>query len=404
MKELIILLIALGTLGILVKLKINIGISIFASGAVMILVAKPNALNMLSVMLTALTSEQTLYLILIVVTITYFADLLKVSGFLEEMVLSFSTFFSPKIFIPLFAFIIGALPMPGGALVSAPLVEKGSEYSSLDSEEKTAINFWFRHIWEPTSPLYPEMIIASSVLGVSIIKIVGIQWIFSFLMFLSGALFLLPLIKNAKSESKTERTLRNAKSVLFSTMPVIIVISLILLFKASIVLSGIIGIAYVVLVKKVKPILMKRALNVKLLLKLSLLMYSIMFLKTVVKSSNVINGVYSYLNALNVPVFIILFSLPFIVSLMSGAASAMVGVSYPLLLPLLKTPNLNAISLLIAFLGGWTALMLTPTHLCLSLSIEYFGAKPGKVYRYLIKNILFLDVISILYILLLKLI
>ncbi len=397
MKDIIVLFAALATLGILVRLKVNIGISIFASALVVLLSSKAGLLKVPKSLLNTAINKETIYLILIVVTITYFADLLKVSGFLEDMVESFSSFFSVKIFVPLFAFIIGALPMPGGALVSAPLVEKGSEYSTLNNAEKTVINFWFRHIWEPTSPLYPEMILASSIIGVSILKIVEIQWIYSLLMFLLGVIFLLPLIK-VKRTVKINRSSENLKHVLTSTMPITLVILLILLFKLSVVTSGIIGTGYIVITKRLKPSHLRKALNSKLLLKLVVLMYSIMFLKTVVKNTGVISGVYAYMNSIHIPYVIILFLLPFVVSLMSGAASATIGVSYPLLLPLLKTPNLNIVNLLIAFLGGWSALMLTPTHLCLSLSMEYFNAKPERVYKLLIKNVLFLITFSAIYI------
>ncbi|MCD6426489.1 MAG: DUF401 family protein, partial [Caldisericaceae bacterium] len=325
MKDIIVLFAALATLGILVKLKVNIGISIFASALVVLLSSKAGLLKVPKSLLNTAINKETIYLILIVVTITYFADLLKVSGFLEDMVKSFSSFFSVKIFVPLFAFIIGALPMPGGALVSAPLVEKGSEYSTLNNAEKTVINFWFRHIWEPTSPLYPEMILASSIIGVPILKIVEIQWIYSFLMFLSGVIFLLPLIK-VKRTVKINRSSENLKHVLTSTMPITLVILLILLFKLPVVTSGIIGIAYIVIVKKLKPSHLRKALNSKLLLKLVVLMYSIMFLKTVVKNTGVISGVYAYMNSIHIPYVIILFFLPFVVSLMSGAASATIGV------------------------------------------------------------------------------
>ncbi len=398
MKDIIVLLVALSALGILVKLKVNIGISIFASALVILLSLKAGLLKVPESLLNTARNKETIYLILIVVTITYFADLLKVSGFLEDMVESFSSFFSVKIFVPLFAFIIGALPMPGGALVSAPLVEKGSEYSTLNNAEKAVINFWFRHIWEPTSPLYPEMVLASSILGVSILRIIEIQWIYSLLMFLLGVIFLLPLIKVKRTVKINDRSLKNLKYVLTSTMPITLVILLILLFKLSVVTSGIIGTGYIVITKRLKPSHLRKALNSKLLLKLVFLMYSIMFLKTVVKNTGVISGVYAYMNSIHIPYVIILFSLPFVVSLMSGAASATIGVSYPLLLPLLKTPNLNIVNLLIAFLGGWSALMLTPTHLCLSLSMEYFNAKPERVYKLLIKNVLFLIAFSAIYI------
>ena len=245
------------------------------------------------------------------------------------------------------------------------------------------------------------MILASSILGVSIVKIIAVQWPITLLMFLSGLLFLVPLIKS-DGVLKTDKSLKAFNRVMVSLMPILIVIFLILLFRISIIISGFIGIFYVVLVKKLSFQKMKKALNYKLLLKLAFLMYAIFFLKYVVMKSGIINETYLFMEAANVPAFVILFSLPFVVSLMTGAASAMVGVSYPLLLPLLKNPNFNPYALFVAFLGGWVALMFTPTHLCLSLTVEYFDAKLNKTYPLLFKNIAFLFVFSALYALLLK--
>ncbi len=401
MQSIIILIGALTLLGVLVKFKVNIGVSILASALFIAVFERFSMVQFGNAFFFTLIGKQTIEITLIVVVITYFADLLKISGFLEEMVQSFSAFLSPKSFIPLFAFIIGALPMPGGALVSAPLVERGSKDAFLSPEQKSAINFWFRHIWEPTSPLYPDMILASSILGVSIVRIISVQWPITLLMFISGFLFFVPLIKSDKT-NKLDKSPESFGKMMISLMPILIVILLILLFHISIIISGLIGILYVVLVKKLNFHKMKKALDYKLLLKLAFLMYAIFFLKYVVMKSGIINETYLFMKAANVPAFVILFSLPFVVSLMTGAASATVGVSYPLLLPLLKNPNFNPYALFVAFLGGWVALMFTPTHLCLSLTVEYFNAKLNETYPLLFKNIAFLLVFSVLYALLLK--
>ncbi len=51
--------------------------------------------------------------------------------------------FSPALF--------GMLPMPGGALLSAPIVEKGGEH--VTSHKKSALNVWFRHVMLLIYPL-----------------------------------------------------------------------------------------------------------------------------------------------------------------------------------------------------------------------------------------------------------
>ncbi len=400
MLSLIILSVVLVLIGILTKLKVNIGLSILIAAFLLAISGGFNLTSTITSLFTVVKKSETWNLILIVVTITYFADLLKHSGFLEDIVKSYSTFLPSKVFIPLFAFIIGALPMPGGALVSAPLVEKGSSESNLDREEKAVINFWFRHIWEPSSPLYPEMILASIILSVPIMQIIRIQYPISIAMFVSGALFLLPLIKTrGRTKNKTDIS---AWTMLTSLMPIIVVILLILALRVSVVVSTLIGIVYIVIVKRTSLKILKASINYTLLLKLAFLMFAILYLKHIAMHGTLISSVYTYLTQKGIPDFLILFFVPFIVGILSGAGTAMVGVSYPMLISLIKSPTLNPVHLYIAFLGGWTALMLTPTHLCLSLTIEYFNAELEKTYRLLIKNVLLMLATSLLVLLIIK--
>jgi len=81
------------------------------------------------------------------------------------------TFFSPSVAALLTPAIIGLLPMPGGAYVSAVILNELYETLRLSAESKTFINYWFRHIWITIWPLYQSVILASGLLGISIGKI-----------------------------------------------------------------------------------------------------------------------------------------------------------------------------------------------------------------------------------------
>ena len=401
MIDLIILLSAILLLGVLIILKLNLGLSIFISAIFLGILRGFNFLDLLKNLWITLSASDTLEVLIIVVFITIFVSILATFGFLEEIVKSFSKIFSPKIFIPTFAFIIGALPMPGGALVSAPLVEEGAKSSVISSGEKTVINYWFRHIWEPVSPIYPEMPMNAAILGASIPFIVSVQWPVSVAMIVSGIIFLLPLIR-VNGDSKLEKSFKFYLEALQSVLPLVLVILLILVLKLSIILSIAAGILYVIFVKRVSFQKAIKSIDLKFLFKILFLMFSIFYLKYTVIDSNVITGVYKVLEIYNVPNFIILFFLPFIVGIMTGASTATFGVSYPLLLPIIRSVNIIPLNLFIAFVGGWLGIMLTPTHLCLSLSIEYFSAKFKETYIILIKNLAFVFLLSVLWMLVLK--
>ena len=401
MIDLIILLSAILLLGVLIILKLNLGFSIFISAIFLGILRGFNFLDLLKNLWITLSASDTLEVLIIVVFITIFVSILATFGFLEEIVKSFSKIFSPKIFIPAFAFIVGALPMPGGALVSAPLVEEGAKSSVISSGEKTVINYWFRHIWEPVSPIYPEMPMNAAILGASIPFIVSVQWPVSVAMVVSGIIFLLPLIR-VNGDSKLEKSFKFYLEALQSVLPLVLVILLILVLKLSIILSIAAGILYVIFVKRVSFQKAIKSIDLKFLFKILFLMFSIFYLKYTVIDSNVITGVYKVLEIYNVPNFIILFFLPFIVGIMTGASTATFGVSYPLLLPIIRSVNIIPLNLFIAFVGGWLGIMLTPTHLCLSLSIEYFSAKFKETYIILIKNLAFVFLLSVLWMLVLK--
>src|SRR3990172_5001962 len=59
--------------------------------------------------------------------------------------------------------VIGLLPSAGGGAFSAPMVQETAGDTDISPERKAFINYWFRHIWEYISPLYPGFLLAAAV-------------------------------------------------------------------------------------------------------------------------------------------------------------------------------------------------------------------------------------------------
>src|SRR5262245_21057910 len=53
--------------------------------------------------------------------------------------------------------LVGLVPMPGGAVVSAPLIDRSLGSAEVSATDKNLINYWFRHVWEVSWPLYPSV-------------------------------------------------------------------------------------------------------------------------------------------------------------------------------------------------------------------------------------------------------
>ncbi|MCD6454216.1 MAG: DUF401 family protein, partial [Candidatus Aminicenantes bacterium] len=132
-----------------------------------------------------------------------------------------------------------------------------------------------------------------------------------------------------------------------------------------------------------------RAFNLRILL----LLASVMIFKGYILNSelssllkNSISGSHSLLAFLMV-------SIPFSLGFLTGVNSAFAGISFPLFIPIVGH-NLNYISLL--YISGFSGVLLSPLHLCLALSAEYYEAKLIRVYKYLTLPVLIILAIAII--------
>jgi len=84
--------------------------------------------------------------------------------------------------------ILGMLPMPGGALLSSPLVERAG---GSPPEVRAAANVWFRHTLHPIYPLSPALITGAALAGLDVWGILPYQVPTVILLVIGGYLALL---------------------------------------------------------------------------------------------------------------------------------------------------------------------------------------------------------------------
>jgi hypothetical protein len=82
------------------------------------------------------------------VCITILGNVLSYTGQLKRLVKSTQFFFKDYRLVSIaLPALVGILPMPGGAIFSAPLVEASCPLTYIGGEVLAFINYWFRHIW-----------------------------------------------------------------------------------------------------------------------------------------------------------------------------------------------------------------------------------------------------------------
>jgi integral membrane protein (TIGR00529 family) len=85
--------------------------------------------------------------------------------------------------------IMGLLPMPGGALLSAPILEKGGE--GVADDLKVAVNDWFRHLFVMIYPLSSALIASAKISDLSVYAaVIYLLPTFAFALFLGVVFFI----------------------------------------------------------------------------------------------------------------------------------------------------------------------------------------------------------------------
>ncbi len=284
--------------------------------------------------------------------------------------------------------LIGAIPMPAGALISATLLKDILKELKMSPEVSTASNYWFRHIWEYFWFFYQSIIFESLITGVPLLKVMALQAPFTITGMGIGALYYLRGVRG-----RGEKKRGAGKELIFGMWPVLAIICSVIGMKG---ISSAIEIPFssadflflaipaVILAMVIKYGNRRRGIK-EAAKSLSPTMLAAVLAALLYKSSVICSGATtdfsSFMISHHVPPLLILTAIPFTVGLLTGISFVAVTVSFPIILPFISTHPLAYVPLAYAF--AHFGMMLSPAHLCLILSNEYFGAKLSKSYRYI---------------------
>ena len=77
--------------------------------------------------------------------------------------------------------------------------------------------------------------------------------------------------------------------------------------------------------------------------------------------------------------------LPFIIGLLTGLTVGFVGITFPLIFSTIVPNGIDVLPMaVLAYVSGVTGVMLSPVHLCLVLTNQYYNSSLRKVYKTLI--------------------
>jgi uncharacterized protein len=274
---------------------------------------------------------------------------------------------------------IGFLPMPGGSLISAPFVEK--LLPDHENHEKMAVNYWYRHIWEYFFPLYAGLAWIITVLNASPLTILTVMGPMTLIMALWGIPILL---KKKKREIPELATSENPFKLLVISWPIIMAVILSIVFKVPLPLAVLVSLtAFVVKERKLTKHILPFILRKKTVY-LIFLVSGMVFFDSITRSSGVAGELYETMRGNGSEIFII--AVPMICGLLTGITIGFVSISFPILSPFLVVDNVAQIDLiLLAYTAGFCGVLISPMHLCLIITTDFYKTTLGKVYPFLIK-------------------
>lgn len=351
-----------------------------------------------SAFIRELTSRSTLELLGAVLFITTMVELLKEVGSLDKLVKSLSVLLPDRrLSIPIPPAILGLLPMPGGALLSAPMVDTATKDLPLSSEDKAFFNYWFRHLWEYIVPLFPAVLIASSITGIPVRTLLIAQAPFTAGAILAGTLVLMKRLPHRLTVVNSAQDRKLAwKDLGVALWPVALVIIGTIGLGINLLLLLVLAIVLITIVHRPSVEKVKRAFKGGFSLRNILLILGIMGFKRMVEIAGAAPAVYRTLVALHCPPPFMVFIVPMSAGVLTGVTGAAIGITFPLLSPFLmgSAPHLNMVAF--AFGASFIGVLLSPFHVCLVLTREYFQAKWGPIYRLLLPSTALIAIIAFL--------
>ena len=364
---------------LLLRLRWNLGAVMLLATALLGALYLIGPVGQLTVMARAGADPVTLNLVGALVLIMVLENIIRKRGLLKQMTDSLSRVARDRRYtMAILPGVIGLLPSAGGAAFSAPMVQEAAGDISITPERRAFINYWFRHIWEYCSPLYPGIILVAAVTKIPLNSLLISQLPLPVGVVIVGALFCFRGVEGHAMPD--ERKKDDVRDLVVSLLPIIASIIMVVVFKLnlSVAMASIVIVLFAIYRYSLSEIGI--ALKESISLNVILMVFGIMAFKGMLEASGAIEALPLFFRKSGLPLVAVFFALPFLVGLLTGLTVGFVGSTFPIIAAMTGGhPDPGIITF--AFASGFAGVMLSPTHLCLLLTVQYFKADLAGTYR-----------------------
>ncbi|NOX20400.1 MAG: DUF401 family protein [Nitrospirae bacterium] len=371
----------------LLRKKVQVGYTLLIASAMLIVLYFPTPDKIMKIIKNTLFAHITFVLLIALSTIRMFEMILRENRVLDEMMKTMEAVLKNKKLVTIsMPLLIGMMPSVGGAYFSAPMVEEATRDINLSAEEKSFANYWYRHPWEFILPLYPGIVLASAITSIQLRTLILMNLPYALAMFFAGFQFIRAIKGKRNPTSKY-------KPVFLSFVPLLILLLMVIVLNIQLqnaLLMIVIGLLLYYrypINKTLKVIKHGFSLNIIFLI------LGVVCFKETLEVSGAVNNISAFFKENNIPLLPVIFMLPFITGILTGITVGFVSSTFPLILSLAGTsPHVFSF----AFAAGYVGVLLSPVHVCLILTREYFRADMLLIYRKILPATLAIMLIAII--------
>lgn len=381
--------------------KWDLGIGMFIGAIFLaIMTVDPYRVNLGEVSLVVFLNPQNIFLALAVTIIPLLGGIMNESGLMMELINrldvsnKWSLMLSPSLF--------GLLPMPGGALLSAPLVDKIDP--NIPPPKKVAINVWFRHVLILIYPLQGSILVITEIVGYPNPYLTsGVLLIPFIIMVTIGYLYL--ILTTPKIERKNNRKLwiflRDVFPILLAPLIDIIgriclgqleknniivpnwVVPEIFLFF-GLILSVVTSLCFskIAQSKEISYIPPNRIFSISKKMKVwkyPIVIFAMFFFLEVFTRS----GLPEFISALNAPLSLLLL-LSFVLGIGTGRVQLPGSIIFPIYMTQFSLTIVPYFDFALIYFAIFLGYIMTPIHPCLAYSIDYFKTTYPKSFKHIV--------------------
>jgi uncharacterized protein len=396
-REIVALILSIVLIIVMLRLRVDLGLSMLAGAACLALVMGRAPLWTLTELGRSAIDRETLLLLARIIMIMALGALAGKLGYMDRFVAGLRSLITDnRVVIALIPAFGGLLPMPGGTMLTAPMVESAVATGHATPDQKLYVSYWFRHVWEYIWPLYPGVVVGAALVGRRASDLFFANWPITLTAIVAGIVFVLRRVDAGRNERTRGGLAAGWRNLAVGVWPFFVVVAGVLVLKVELILVIAVVVAVLVLLERPSAPDFWRAFRRGAEFQIVALIIGVAAYQHMLGAVSIVEAVPPFLLRMNMPDLVVIAAVPLLIGLITGVTLAFIAVSFPLLLPLMGGEPVNMQLVMLAFASGFVGCLLSPVHLCLVLTREYFRASWAGIYRMLIPSVAAIMVVATL--------